>query len=68
MERKKAIAKVFAALTFLTNLLYFRVWIGFDGTLEAYTNAVASLIIAATISYTIYAYTEIFVQQENQVI
>jgi len=62
LEGKKSIVKVFAVLTFLTNLLYFRIWIDFDSTLEAYTNAVASLIIASTISYTIYAYTEIFVQ------
>ena len=62
LKRKLTIAKVFAVLTFLTNLLYFRVWIDFDGTSEAYTNAASSLLISATMAYTIYSYTDIFVQ------
>ena len=66
MEGRKSIAKTFAILTFLTNLLYFRIWIDFDWTPQAYTNAFASVLISATIAYTIFAYTELFVHDKTK--
>lgn len=65
LEGKKSIAKTFAWLTFMNNLLYFRVWINFDWSQEAYTNAISSIIISATIAYTIFAYTDIFIKTKK---
>lgn len=61
MEGKVHIAKIFAVLTFFANILYFQFWIGFNGTREAYTNAVSSILISGIIAYIIFAYSELFV-------
>ncbi len=62
MEGKMNIAKTFAALTFLANILYFQFWVGFDGTVRAITNAVSCVLISGIMAYIIYAYTELFVK------
>lgn len=62
MEGKLSIAKTFAWLTFLANVLYFQFWVNFDGTRQAFTNALSSLLISAIMAYIIYAYTELFVK------
>ena len=62
MEGKLSIAKTFATLTFLSNVLYFQFWVNFDYTLQAYTNAISSLLISGIMAYIIYAYTELFVK------
>ncbi|MEO1259854.1 MAG: hypothetical protein AAFZ15_13760 [Bacteroidota bacterium] len=62
MEGRINIAKTFAVLTFLANILYFQFWIGFDGSAGAYTNnAISSILVSGTIAYVIYGYTELFV-------
>ena len=66
MEGKVHIAKTFAVLTFFANVLYFRFWTHFDGTLEAYTDAVSSLLISATMSFICYSYTELFVHSHRK--
>ena len=62
MEGKISIAKTFATLTFLSNVLYFQFWVGFLSTPQAYTNAISSLLISGIMAYIIYAYTELFVK------
>lgn len=62
LEGKISIAKTFAWLTFLTNLLYFQWWIDFNFTIQHYTHAIATTLISAIIAYILYAYTELFVQ------
>ena len=62
MEGKISIAKTFATLTFLSNVLYFQFWVGFSSTSQAYTNAISSLLISGIMAYIIYAYTELFVK------
>ena len=54
--------KVFAWLTFVANLLYFQFWVGFDKTLQSYTNAAANVLISGVMAYIIYAYAELFVE------
>ncbi len=62
MEGKISIAKTFATLTFLSNVLYFQFWVRFSNTPQAYTNAISSLLISGIMAYIIYAYTELFVK------
>lgn len=62
MEGKISIAKTFATLTFLSNVLYFQFWVEFSCTPQAYTNAISSLLISGIMAYIIYAYTELFVK------
>lgn len=62
MEGKLSIAKTFAALCFLSNVLYFQFWVNFERTPQAYTNAISSLLISGIMAYIIYAYTELFVK------
>ena len=62
IEGKISIAKTFAILTFLSNVLYFQFWVGFSSTPQAYTNAISSLLISGIMAYIIYAYTELFVK------
>lgn len=65
MEGKMNIAKTFAGMTFLANILYFQFWVGFDGTTRAVTNAVSCVLISGIMAYIIYAYTELFVKYRN---
>ena len=65
MEGRINIAKTFAVLTFLANILYFQFWIGFDDSSKAYTNAVSSILISGIIAYVIYGYTELFVRERK---
>ena len=62
MEGRISIAKTFAVLTFFSNILYFQFWVGFDGSVEAYTGAVSSILISGVIAYIVYAYSELFVK------
>lgn len=62
MEGKLSIAKTFASLTFLSNVLYFQFWVNFKYSAQAYTNAISSLLISGIMAYIIYAYTELFVK------
>jgi len=62
LEGKLSIAKTFASLTFLSNILYFQFWVGFSSTPQAYTNAISSLLISGIMAYIIFAYTELFVK------
>ena len=62
LEGKLSIAKTFAVLTFFANVLYFRFWVNFDYSAQAWTNAVSSLMVSGIMAYIIYAYTEIFVK------
>ena len=64
-EGKRSIARTFAWMTFLSNVLYFQFWVGFDYSTQAYTNALSSIIVSATIAYIIFAYTELFVKYHN---
>jgi len=64
-EGKRSIARTFAWLTFLSNVLYFQFWVAFDYSIQAYTNALSSIIVSATIAYIIFAYTELFVKYHN---
>lgn len=66
MEGQMNIAKTFAVLTFCSNVLYFQFWIGFDGSAQAYTNAVSSLLISGVVAYVIYGYSEMFVGGDDQ--
>lgn len=66
MEGKMSIAKTFAGLTFISNLLYFQFWVAFDASIIAYTKAISCLIISATIAFILYSYTEIFVKYRKQ--
>ena len=65
MEGKLSIAKTFASLTFLSNILYFQFWVNFAYTAQAYTNAISSLLISGIMAYIIYAYTELFVKYQK---
>ena len=65
LEGKMAIAKTFAWLTFISNILYFQFWLGFDYSPEAFTKAISAIIISAVIAYVIYAYTELFVNAQQ---
>lgn len=65
MEGKLSIAKTFASLTFLSNVLYFQFWVNFEYTPQAYTNAISSLLISGIMAYIIYAYTELFVKYQK---
>lgn len=58
LEGKLSIARTFATLTFLSNILYFLFWVNFSSNAQAYTNAISTGIMA----YIIYAYTELFVK------
>jgi len=62
LEGRLSIAKTFASLTFLSNILYFQFWVGFSSTPQAYTNAISSLLISGIMAYIIYAYSELFVK------
>lgn len=62
LEGKISIAKTFAWLTFLTNLLYFQWWVDFSFSIQNCTHALATTLISAIIAYILYAYTELFVQ------
>ena len=66
LEGKLSIAKTFAGLTFISNLLYFQFWLNFEGTALDWTSAVSCVIISATIAFIIYSYTEIFVKYRNE--
>ena len=66
MEGKISIAKTFAVLTLISNLLYFQCWIGFDSSITSYARIVSASIISATIAFIIYSYTEIFVKYRKQ--
>ncbi len=66
MEGKLSIAKTFASLTFLSNVLYFQFWVDFSCTRQAYTNAISSLLISGIMAYIIYAYTELFVKYRKK--
>lgn len=65
MEGKLSIAKTFAILTFLANILYFQCWVGFDNSVQAYTDSISSVLISGIMAYIIYAYTELFVKYKR---
>lgn len=67
MEGKISIAKTFALLTFLSNILYFQFWVEFEVSAQAYTSAISSILISGTMAYIIYAYTEIFVKYRRNI-
>lgn len=66
MEGRIRIAKTFAVLTFLSNLLYFQFWVYFDFSKEAFTHGFSSILISGIIAYIIYSYTDLFVQQQKE--
>lgn len=66
LEGRLSIAKTFAGLTFISNLLYFQFWVNFDHTIYSYTKAVSCSLISATIAFILYSYTEIFVKYRKE--
>lgn len=62
MEGKVNVAKTFATLTFLSNVLYFQCWVGFDLSVNSFARTISSLLISAIMAYIVYAYTELFVK------
>ena len=65
LEGKRYIAQTFAVLTFLSNVLYFQFWVGYENNLQSLTNAVSCIMVSGVIAYIIFAYTEIFVQSKK---
>ena len=65
MEGRLSIAKSFAILTFISNMLYFQFWISFEFNTVDYTRAISSTIISGIIAFILYSYTEIFIKYKN---
>jgi len=65
MEGRISIAKSFATLTFISNMLYFQFWISFEGNSLWYTRAISSTMISGIIAFVLYSYTEIFIKYKN---
>ena len=54
------ILKAFAFLTFWVNLLYYKVWLDFDGTMLWCTNVLIKITLSAFLAFVIYSYGELF--------
>ena len=54
------ILRAFAFLTFWVNLLYYKVWLGFDGTMLWCTNVLIKITLSAFLAFVIYSYGELF--------
>lgn len=61
LSSKHEVAKVFGWLTFISNLLYFSVWIGFDRSVQACTNVIITTVISGIVAFIIYSYTDLLV-------
>lgn len=61
LSAKHEVAKVFAGLTFISNLLYFSIWIGFDWSVQACTNMIITTVISGIMAFIIYSYTDLLV-------
>ena len=60
----ESILKAFAFLTFWINLLYYKVWLDFDGTMLWCTNALIKITLSAFLAFVIYSYGELFTQSK----
>ena len=52
--------RIYSLLTFWLNILYYKVWLGFDGTMLWYTNVLIKITLSAFLAFVIYSYGELF--------
>jgi len=58
--------KAFAWLTFWVNLLYYQVWVDFDGTLVWWMSLTVKVTLSGLIAYVIYSYAHLFAIGEQE--